>query len=280
MEKLLLVDGSNLLFQMFFGMPARITGPDGRAIQGTLGFVGALQKIRAMVAPTHLAVLFDGQKASPRTALDPAYKANRPDFSTIAPEENPYTQLPDILRALDWLGLRHAQTTDCEADDWICSYLSLSAGRMPTVICSLDGDYFQLVSEEVSLLRYRGKRTELFTAEKVLQRFGVRPDQYVAFRALTGDSSDNIPGVKEIGPKTAARLLGQFETLEALLHHTGEIERPALRQAIEQNMQRIRKNDELIRLAGTRPLPFSLEELACKPGQQTTSEVLQAISLR
>ena len=119
MRKLLIVDGSNLLFQMFYGMPARITNREGRAIQGTLGFVGALLKIIRMTRPTHLAVLFDGECANARTELDGDYKGNRPDYSQIEEEDTPFSQLPDVYAALDYLGICHRETDCCEADDWI-----------------------------------------------------------------------------------------------------------------------------------------------------------------
>lgn len=101
--KLLIIDGHNLLFQMFFGMPSRIINKDGKAIQGTLGFVGALIKIIKMTAPTHLAVLFDGEHENDRVELNAEYKANRTDYSTVAEEDNPFSQLADIYSALDFL---------------------------------------------------------------------------------------------------------------------------------------------------------------------------------
>ena len=87
MNKLLLVDGSNLLFQMFFGMPARIVNEQGKAIQGTLGFVGALLKIIRMTSPTHIAVLFDGECENNRSTLNPEYKANRIDYNEVSEDE-------------------------------------------------------------------------------------------------------------------------------------------------------------------------------------------------
>ena len=89
MDRLLLVDGSNLLFQMFYGMPARIPGRDGRPVHGTLGFTGALLRVLRMRVPTHCAVFFDGEHENPRKALDEAYKANRPDFSHMEEQETP-----------------------------------------------------------------------------------------------------------------------------------------------------------------------------------------------
>ena len=96
MDKLLLIDGSNLFFQMFFGMPARIVNHQGKAIQGTLGFVGAMLKIVRMVEPTHMLVIFDGEHENPRCEIDSDYKANRPDYSTVSEEDNPFSQLPDV----------------------------------------------------------------------------------------------------------------------------------------------------------------------------------------
>lgn len=101
MNRLLIVDGSNLLFQMFFGMPARITNSEGKAIQGTLGFVGALLKIIRRTEPTHVAVLFDGEHENLRNEMNADYKANRIDYSQVAEEDSPFSQLPDVYAALD-----------------------------------------------------------------------------------------------------------------------------------------------------------------------------------
>lgn len=90
MNRFLIVDGSNLLFQMFFGMPARIVNKQGKAIHGTLGFVGALLKIIRRIEPTYMVVLFDGEHENARSELNVDYKANRVDYSQIPEEENPF----------------------------------------------------------------------------------------------------------------------------------------------------------------------------------------------
>jgi len=95
MNRLLIIDGSNLLFQMFFGMPARIVNEKGKPIQGTLGFVGALLKIIRKTEPAYVAAIFDGEHENIRSALDADYKANRVDYSAVPEEENPFSQLPD-----------------------------------------------------------------------------------------------------------------------------------------------------------------------------------------
>ena len=100
-DHMLLVDGMNLHFQMFFGMPARILNSQGKAIQGVMGFVGAIRKIIEMTKPTHVLAIFDGEHHNPRTDIDSEYKANRPDLSDVPDEENPFLQLPDVYAALD-----------------------------------------------------------------------------------------------------------------------------------------------------------------------------------
>ena len=122
MERLLIVDGHNLLFQMFYGMPARIINENGVSIGGTLGFVGALLKIIRMTQPTHAVVLFDSEAGSGRTELNPEYKANRTDFSDMPEEETPFSQLPYIYAALDSIGMAHAEAVGYEVDDIVASY--------------------------------------------------------------------------------------------------------------------------------------------------------------
>lgn len=159
MDKLLLVDGSNLLFQMFFGMPARIVNSEGKAIQGTLGFVGAMLKIIRMVVPTHMLVIFDGEHENSRCEIDADYKANRMDYSAVSEEENPFSQLPDVYQALTYLDIKYIETTDCEADDMIASYTLSYRDDTNVVISSFDSDFFQLIGERVSVLQYRLLKT-------------------------------------------------------------------------------------------------------------------------
>ena len=280
MKKLLVVDGSNLLFQMFYGMPARIVNHEGRAIQGTLGFVGALLKMIRMVQPTHVAVLFDGETANERRELDPDYKANRPDYTDVPEEETPFSQLPDIYRALDELTIRHGETVDCEADDWIAGYASMGGEELTVVIASQDSDFFQLIGEHVTVLRYRGDRSVLCDPAWIREKLNVEPQQYAAYKALTGDTADNICGVDKVGPKTAAALMRQFGDLDTLLARAEEISKPSVRNSVLDSAARIRTNDRLIRLSAGHPLPFGLEELLWQDGGKTTTEILKAIGLR
>ena len=280
MKKLLLVDGSNLLFQMFFGMPARIVNREGKAIWGTLGFIGALLKIIHMVDPSHIAVLFDGEHENARTELDADYKANRVDYSKTAEEETPFSQLPDIYRALDHLGISHGETTDCEVDDWMAGYVRRYGGESEIVIASMDSDFFQLIEENVFVLRYRGAGSVLCDATYMLEKFGIKAAQYADFKSLTGDSADNISGVPGVGPKTAAQLLNAFGSLDGILANIGQIEKPSVRRGVEENADRLRVNYRLIKLDGAQTLPFAAEDMRWIDRGQTTTQILQAIGLK
>lgn len=280
MNRLLIVDGSNLLFQMFFGMPARIVNGQGKAIQGTLGFTGALLKIIRRVEPTHAVVLFDGEHENDRTSLNPDYKANRVDYSRIPEEENPFSQLGDVYAALDFIGVKHAETADCETDDLIAGY-ALSFGREnEIVISSFDSDFFQLITDQVSVLRYRGEKTVVCTPLYIEEKFGIAPKQYADFKSLTGDAADNIKGADKVGPKTAARLLGEFGTLENILANAERITKPSVRESVIRNAEKLRINYRLIKLSNTASLPFALHELAYCYDGITTNDVLKGIGLR
>lgn len=280
---LLLVDGHNLLFQMFYGMPARIVNREGRAIQGALGFVGALLKIIRRIRPSHVAVIFDGEHENPRGGLQQDYKANRPDFSQLPEEENPFSQLPDVYRALDYLGICHWETQKYEADDEIAAYVHAwgkETGGMGVVISSFDSDFFQMIADNVSVLRYRGENTVLWDVAYLREKLGIEPSQYVDYKALTGDKADNIAGIRGIGPRTAASLLRQFGSLEELLAHREEVGKTSLRSALGEGEELLRRNQQLIRLEEGIPIPRKLEELVWQDRGLTTTEVLREAGIK
>ena len=280
MNRFLIVDGSNLLFQMFFGMPARIVNDQGKPIQGTLGFVGALLKIIRKTEPTHIAVLFDGEHENDRSALDHDYKANRVDYSETPEAETPFSQLPDIYAALDFLGIKHIETVTCETDDWIASYALNYGQDNEIVISSFDSDFFQLITDKVSVLRYRGDNTIMCTPEYINEKFGITPLQYADFKSLTGDASDNIKGADKVGPKTAAWLLNEFGSLENILINADGIKKPSIKESIIRNSDKLRINYKMIRLDNSAPLPFAMSELAYNFTGTTTNEVLKGAGLK
>ncbi len=279
-NRLLIIDGHNLLFQMFFGMPARIINKDGKAIQGTLGFTGALLKIIKMVSPTHVVVLFDGERHNPRTDLDENYKANRIDYDTVSEEENPFLQLSDVYKALDFLGIKHTETTVCETDDVIAAYALKYGNDNEIFISSFDSDFFQLINKNVKILRYRGDNTQIFDCELFKEKFGILPEYYADYKSLTGDSADNIKGADKIGPKTAAVLVNEFNSLESIIANAEKITKPSIKASVINNTERLRLNYKLIKLSDCADLPFALEEIKYAYNGITTNEVLVGIGLK
>ncbi len=277
MEKMLIVDGMNLLFQMFYGMPAQILNRDGRAIQGTIGFVGALLQMIRMVQPGYVLVAFDGESHNPRKDLDENYKANRPDYSQMEENDIPFSQLPDIYAALDYLGICHKETADCEADDWIAGYVRQYCDRFHITVASQDSDFFQLIDDHVHILRYRGDNTVVCNRTWLMTKYGIHPEQYTAFKAMTGDSADNIRGAPKVGPKTAAWLLQTYGTLEGVIENADAITKPSIRKSVGESIDRLHKNMELIELSGCCCLPFSPEQLRWQYQGQTSNQVLRAI---
>ena len=279
MNKLLLVDGSNLLFQMFYGMPNEIKGKNGADIRGTFGFIGALLRMIRMTEATHVAVFFDGERTNERSELAPEYKANRPDYTNMAPEDTPFSQLPYICSALDSMGIAHAETVECEADDWLAGYAQRYGVDNLIVISSGDSDLFQLINDNVSILRYRGDKSIFCDREYVFSRLGVYPERYAEFKSLTGDNSDNIRGCDKVGPKTAAALIMQFSSLEEMISGAELISKPSVRKSVLECKDRILLNRRRILLDYKGELPFALDEMLYSEKFSTTRSVLDAIGI-
>ncbi len=275
----LLVDGMNLLFQAFFGMPGRMDDREGHPAQGVFGFVSMLYRILAAVRPTHVLVLFDGEHHNERKDILPEYKANRPDYSRVPEDENPFFQLPGIFKALKEMGIAFCEVRDGEADDAIASCARVFGQTRRVFISSHDSDYFQLIGPSVSVFRYRGDRSEICDRRYLLNRLGIEPCQYADFKSLTGDHADNIPGARGIGPKTAAALLKTYGTLDRLLMSIDEIPQPARRESLAKASDRLRMNRRLIRLDVGAEIPVSPEEMAYSGGQRRAWSVMESIGL-
>lgn len=278
-SRLLLVDGHNLLFQMFYGMPARIKGKNGKSVHGVLGFTAALLKIIKMIKPTHLAVLFDGEHANERCEINCDYKANRPNYSELSEEDNPFTQLDDIYRVLDYLKIRHCECDFLECDDAIASYALTYGEQNEVIISSFDSDFFQLVTKNVKVLRYRGDYSTICDVDFLMQKYGISPDKYADFKCLTGDSADNVKGAPGIGPKTAALLINEYGTLHSLIDRANEITKPKIRQSVSENAKRLRDNYEIIKLTKKNPPNFSLDQLIFSQTDSNTSKILKELEI-
>lgn len=260
-ERLLLIDGHNLLFRMFYGMPDEYYTGGGVKFNAVYGFTSAMAKVVDMIHPTHIFTAFDSPECGDRRQLDVAYKANRPDFSDAEPNECPFTQLPAIYEMLMIMGVPYAEIHGCEADDVLSSYAIEYGSRMDVIIMSTDKDYWQLISDSVSVLNYRGYDSTLVTPHTVELKFGVTPAQFADFKCIVGDKSDNIIGVPGVGPKRAAELLKKYNSLDGIYENLDSVERAATQKALEASRERMELNRKLIYLGGGASLPYSEELL-------------------
>ena len=279
MNRLLLVDGMNLHFQMFFGMPSKFRNENGIGIWGVVGFVGALNKLINMTEPSHIAVIFDGEGHNPRCDLLEDYKANRPDYSEMGEEENPFIQLPLVYEALEAMGVPFCEVHGCECDDVIAAYARRFSGKFEVVISSFDSDYFQLISDNVRVLRYRGLSSIICDKEYVINRYGISPEYYADWKSLVGDTADNIKGVKGVGPKTATKLISSYGTLAEILADIDSVEPEKLREKVKESSEILLRNYSLIKLDDAGILPFEIDELEYTSERIKTMDVLRKIDL-
>lgn len=280
MQKLLIIDGHNLFFQMFFGMPSRIINKNGKTIQGTMGFIGGLLKIIRMTAPTHIVAVFDGETGSDRNEVNADYKGNRIDYTDVPENDNPFFQLPDIYAALDGMGIKHFETEGVEADDVIAGYALKCNRDTEIVISSFDSDIFQLIGDHVSVLRYRGIETIVYDSMKIEEKYGIKPCFFADYKALVGDHSDNIRGVDKVGPKTAMNLINEFGSIFSIIKNADRIEKLSIRRAVMDQSDLLVQNYQLIKLTGNAALPLSMEALeSSRCNGMTTTEILKQIGL-
>ncbi|HEX8170906.1 MAG TPA: 5'-3' exonuclease H3TH domain-containing protein [Thermoanaerobaculia bacterium] len=206
-----LIDASPYLFRAWFSLPRTIVDNNGRPLNAVYGFVQFLKKYLADERPTHIAVAFDRHfNQSFRNDYYADYKAHR---EASPPELD--AQVDPCVEAVQALGVATFIDERYEADDLIATILAKTrASKASYVIVTSDKDLAQLVDERVTLCDPARKLR--FDAAAVEEKFGVRPDQIVDFLALAGDAVDDIPGVRGIGPKTAADLLRRFGTLEGI----------------------------------------------------------------
>lgn len=253
MKTLFLIDGHNVLYRTFYGVP-RLTAPDGTPTNAVLGTARILIKILRQENPDAIAAVFDTPDPTPRHALFPEYKANR-----LKVPEDLSVQFPLVDEVIEALGIPRVAVPGSEADDVIgtLSRIAEEAG-MRVVVVSSDKDLYQLVSPGV-LIRDGLKEREVGEAQ-VRETFGVDASQVVDLLALAGDPSDNIPGVPGIGEKTAAEMLREFGTLEGLIENAAKL-KGARRDKIEKNAGQARLCRQLAAIDRNVPLPVGLGDL-------------------
>ncbi len=266
--ELYLVDGYSVIYRGYFAFLKRpLLNPAGRNSSSVFVFFRTLLELIQKREPGYLAVAMDSREPTFRHKRYPEYKANREK----APDDL-HAQVPVIEEILSALGVACVRADGYEADDVLATLAEgCRATRRPCWIVSGDKDILQLIGANVRLLSQAaggaarpgpgGDLAEL-SREKIFETRGVYPEQIVDYLALTGDSSDNVPGVKGVGDKTAVKLLSQFGSLDAIYQHLQEISPESLRKKLADDRESAFLSRELVTLVRNVPGVPGVEKLS------------------
>ncbi|NKY41429.1 5'-3' exonuclease, partial [Cellulomonas septica] len=261
--RLLLIDGHSMAYRAFFALPVdKFATSTGDPTNAVFGFTSMLANLLRDEEPTHVAVAFDLGRTTFRTQQYEAYKGNR----DATPE--PFRGQVDVIRrVLDTMHIPVITKPDYEADDVLATLARQARAQgMQVLVITGDRDAFQLVNDDVTVLYPVKGVSELarMTPAAVEAKYGVPPERYPDLAALVGESSDNLPGIPGVGPKTAAKWIGQFDGLEGILDNADKVTGKA-GEALRDNLDQVRLNRQLNRLVDDLELPLGPEDLAARP---------------
>ncbi|MEM1035416.1 MAG: DNA polymerase I [Pseudomonadota bacterium] len=265
---LYLVDASAYIFRAYHALPPLTRASDGIPVGAVSGFCNMLWKLledlKGPDRPTHFACVFDKSSYTFRNDLYPDYKANRSE-----PPEDLRPQFPLVREAAIAFHTHALEMEGYEADDLIATYARQAEAKGARVtIVSSDKDLMQLVTDKIGMLDTMKNKT--VGVAEVIEKFGVTPDKMIDLQALTGDSTDNIPGAPGIGPKTAATLLDTFGTVEDVLERAGEIKQNKRRETLIEHADAVRISKTLVTLKTDVPVEVPMEDLAVADPDPTT----------
>jgi len=258
-SRLLLLDGHSLAYRAFYALPAEnfstVTGQHTNAVYG---FTSMLINMLRDEQPTHVVVAFDKSRQTFRTEEYAEYKAGR----ARTPDEFA-GQLPLVKEVLDALRIRHCELDGYEADDIIATIASEADTKgVEVLICSGDRDTFQLVSDHVTILYPVRGVSEVWRMgpAQIEEKYGVPPARYSDLAAMVGESSDNLPGVPGVGPKTAAKWITQFGGLEGIVAGIDQIKGKA-GEALRDHLDQVLRNRRLNQLVKDAPVGCTIDDL-------------------
>lgn len=256
-KKLVIIDGSSLLYRAFYALPATMTSPGGIPTNAVFGFLRMLLGIYKELDPEYLAVAFDKSKDTFRSEMYSDYKATR----KAAPDEL-VPQFALIRQVLAALGVPVYELAGYEGDD-ILGTISLQYEKeLPVIIVTGDRDALQLASQNTTIYLTKRGITQMarMTPEAVEETYHITPQQVIDIKALMGDASDNIPGVKGIGEKTALKLLQSYHSLDNLYAHVDEL-KGAQKKKIAEGKESAYLSYKLATINRHVPMKFSLEKM-------------------
>ncbi len=269
---LYLVDGHALAYRSYFafsGAPLRTSS--GEETGAVYGFLNTLLSLIQKLGPEFVAVAFDSEERTFRHEQYEQYKAHRPKMP-----DGLIRQFPRIFEALDAMGIVRIDAPGFEADDILATLARRWSDAVPVRIVSGDKDLLQIVDDRVHVIR-PGKGTVLeseLDPDGLVSLTGLRVEQFVDFLALVGDATDNVPGVRGIGEKTATDLLQRFGSLDEIYRRLDEIEKPSVRRRLEEGRDAALHSRQLVTLRDDVPVDLRLEDLAVKDFRTPALEAL------
>lgn len=270
MARLMLLDGFGLVYRGYFALPP-LTTSKGELVNGVFGFCSIVLRGIADLKPDYVAVAFDLSGPTFRHEQYAEYKATR----TRMPDDLA-AQFPMVREVVKALRFPVYELQGYEADDVIGTLtVQAEAADVETTIVSVDLDMLQLVSDKTRLMTTRSgvENTVIYDPARIDERFGLRPDQMIDYKALKGDPTDNIPGVPGVGEKTAAKLVAQFETLDALYERLDEVKPDKLREKLLENREDVFRGRQLSTIV--RDLPVTLDLEAARLGDYDRDTVIR-----
>ncbi|HEX9971518.1 MAG TPA: 5'-3' exonuclease H3TH domain-containing protein, partial [bacterium] len=263
MKKLFLIDGSALAYRSYFAFQRNpLINSKGENTGAVFAFLNSLLKIIDEQQPDYLAAVFDTPEPTFRHKLYPEYKATRQKMPDEMRE-----QLPRIKQVLDVLNVPVVEMPGLEADD-VMGALAKQASSlgMETFLVTGDKDFMQLVSPTIKIYNPKraGEEIEILDREGVIKKIGLPPEKVIDYMSLTGDSSDNVPGVSGIGPKTALEILNQFENLDEIYQNLDKVERDSTRNKLAANKENAFLSRQLVTLSTEVAIPNTIDDFSRK----------------
>ncbi len=277
--KLLLIDGHSVAYRAFYALPVEnFSTKTGQHTNAVFGFTSMLINVLRDEAPTHLGVAFDVSRHTFRAEVYSEYKANR----SKSPDE--FNGQVDLVKeVLDVLNIIHIEKDGFEADDVIGTLATQAEAQgFDVLICTGDRDAFQLVSDRVTVLYPRKGVSDLarMTPQTVEERYFVAPSRYPDLAALVGETSDNLPGVPGVGPKTAAKWLETYGGLEELILHSGELKGKAA-EAFKERIEDVERNRRINALILDLDLTAQVDDLLRRDwNREATHQLFDGLEFR
>tara|TARA_Y100001935_G_C17309254_1_gene514600 strand:+ start:130 stop:2844 length:2715 start_codon:yes stop_codon:yes gene_type:complete len=260
---ILLIDGFSLLYRAYYGYPPNLTTPAGTPINAVYGFLTMMFNALDQFKPTYFGICMDRKEPTYRHEVFPEYKANR-----SAPDDEFLVQLPEFRRIISLFNVPLVEMAGYESDDLLGTLSTkFSQQKLRTYIMSGDLDMLQLVNDYTYIITNKKGVSDyvVYDAQKVIERYDLSVDQIIDFKALKGDASDNIPGVKGVGDKTATKLLLQFKTLDGIYDHLDDISSKSLKAKLVDHRDQAYLSQRLVTIDCHAPIDMPLTSFQYAP---------------